>query len=139
MNTEGGVRQWCNRFINGRTNVQMINEVDDQSLNVSQIVCYLVIKLFQQFIDNLQRQEAFHTKNQFLGLLRPPTLTPLDFFLRGHLKSLVYSTPIDNIEELRARVLNGIGGDLMPAFLTEDATLSNSYKLLCQSENYPIL
>lgn len=39
---------------------------------------------------------------------RSPDLNPLDFFLWGHLKTLVYDSPVDTIEELRARVFNGI-------------------------------
>lgn len=36
---------------------------------------------------------------------RSPDLTPPDFFLWGHLKSLVYQTPVDSDEELLARIL----------------------------------
>lgn len=36
---------------------------------------------------------------------RSPDLNPLDFFLWGHLKSLVYRNPIDNVEELRNRII----------------------------------
>jgi hypothetical protein len=32
--------------------------------------------------------------------LRPPVLNPLDFYLWGHLKSLVYAVPVDNEEAL---------------------------------------
>ena len=34
-----------------------------------------------------------------------PDLTPLDYFLWGHIKSLVYETPVDSEEELLARVM----------------------------------
>lgn len=36
---------------------------------------------------------------------RSPDLNPLDFFLWGHMKSLVYETPVDTVEDLVARVL----------------------------------
>lgn len=36
---------------------------------------------------------------------RSPDLTPLDFFLWGHMKSLVYETPVDSEEQLVARIL----------------------------------
>lgn len=36
---------------------------------------------------------------------RSPDLNPLDFFLWGHLKQLVYTTPIENVEELRNRII----------------------------------
>lgn len=35
---------------------------------------------------------------------RSPDLTPLDFFLWGYLKTKVYSTPVQNLQELRARI-----------------------------------
>ena len=36
---------------------------------------------------------------------RSPDLTPLDFFLWGHIKSLVYETPVPGEETLLARIL----------------------------------
>ncbi|KAJ4433430.1 hypothetical protein ANN_15689 [Periplaneta americana] len=36
---------------------------------------------------------------------RSPDLTPLDFFLWGYVKSLVYETPVETEEDLRARIL----------------------------------
>lgn len=36
---------------------------------------------------------------------RSPDLTPLDFFLWGHVKTLVYATPVETVEELTARIL----------------------------------
>ena len=38
---------------------------------------------------------------------RSPDLTPLDFFLWGQLKTLVYSTPIRGPEDLLMRIRNG--------------------------------
>ena len=35
---------------------------------------------------------------------RSPDLNPLDFYLWGHLKAIVYSTPIHNVEILRQRI-----------------------------------
>ena len=39
---------------------------------------------------------------------RSPDLTPLDFFLRGYLKSKVYQTPPANLEELEQRIRHEI-------------------------------
>ena len=36
---------------------------------------------------------------------RSPDLTPLDFFLWGHIKRLVYETPVPDEETLLARIL----------------------------------
>lgn len=37
---------------------------------------------------------------------RSPDLTPCDFYLWGHMKQIVYSTPTDSIQDLRQRVEN---------------------------------
>ena len=36
---------------------------------------------------------------------RSPDLTPLDFFLWGHVKTIVYETPVDTVQELRERIV----------------------------------
>uniref|UniRef100_V5I843 Transposable element Tc3 transposase n=1 Tax=Anoplophora glabripennis TaxID=217634 RepID=V5I843_ANOGL len=35
---------------------------------------------------------------------RSPDLTPMDFFFWGHIKSIVYATPVDSVEELQERI-----------------------------------
>ena len=40
-------------------------------------------------------------------LPRSPDLNPLDFFLWGHLKSLVYSTDVEDEATLHARIMQG--------------------------------
>lgn len=37
---------------------------------------------------------------------RSPDLTPLDFYVWGHMKDLVYVTPICSVEELRQKIIN---------------------------------
>lgn len=47
---------------------------------------------------------------------RSPDLTPLDFFLWGYLKDLVYATPPQSVDELRNRVIaacQGVDGDML--------------------------
>lgn len=39
---------------------------------------------------------------------RSPDLNPIDFHLWGHLKSLVYATPVDNVGEMRQRIERGM-------------------------------
>lgn len=39
---------------------------------------------------------------------RSPDLNPLDFYLWGHLKQLVYAEPINTIEQLENRILNSV-------------------------------
>lgn len=36
---------------------------------------------------------------------RSPDLTPLDFFLWGHIKNEVYSTEVDTVDDLRNRII----------------------------------
>ena len=36
---------------------------------------------------------------------RSPDLTPLDFYLWGHVKKIVYETKVDTVEELLARII----------------------------------
>ena len=40
---------------------------------------------------------------------RSPDLTPLDFYLRTHMKSLVYETPVESQMDLVARVAVAAG------------------------------
>ncbi|GFV10172.1 uncharacterized protein TNCV_3661241 [Trichonephila clavipes] len=37
--------------------------------------------------------------------LRSPDFNPLNFFLWGHLESLVYATPVVTVEDLTARIV----------------------------------
>ncbi|GBN42518.1 hypothetical protein AVEN_208829-1 [Araneus ventricosus] len=36
---------------------------------------------------------------------RSPNLNPLNFFLLGHMKSLMYETPVDSVEDVVARII----------------------------------
>ena len=56
-----------------------------------------------------RRQELFRNRVIAFGHLREwpprsPDLTPCDFFLWGYLKSRVYQTPPQNLEDLRNRI-----------------------------------
>lgn len=37
---------------------------------------------------------------------RSPDLTPLDFYVWGHMKQLVYETPVSTVDELRQKIIN---------------------------------
>ena len=41
---------------------------------------------------------------------RSPDLTPLDFFLWGHVKTIVYATNPRSLEDLKAKIANVISG-----------------------------
>lgn len=48
---------------------------------------------------------------------RSPDITPLDFFLWGHIKALVYRTPVQNIQDLTNRIQNA-AATVTPQMLT---------------------
>ena len=54
---------------------------------------------------------------------RSPDLTPMDFFIWGEMKCLLYETPIDNPEELVARVAEAA------AIIRETQSFARRYQL----------
>jgi len=52
---------------------------------------------------------------------RSPDITPLDFFSRGYVKDKVFSTPVPDITNLKARITDGF------ATITEDM-LENTWR-----------
>jgi hypothetical protein len=39
---------------------------------------------------------------------RSPDLTPLDYFLRGYVKNIVYQVKINNLQHLKARIWDAV-------------------------------
>jgi hypothetical protein len=77
--------------------------------------------IFQQdgapahFAVDVRQYLDYHFPNRWIGRcgsirwsLRSPDLTPLDIFLWGHVKYIVYKDPIKNLAELRRRTNNEI-------------------------------
>ena len=65
---------------------------------------------------------------------RSPDLNPLDFYLWGHLKYLVYSTPLDDVRTLHARIV--------AAYQTVRTTPSFFFIVFetqCEEEQLPVL
>lgn len=58
----------------------------------------------RQFLDGKYPNRWIGRAGPQLWPPRSPDLNPLDYFLWGHLKSLVYRTPVQNIEDLRNRI-----------------------------------
>ena len=48
---------------------------------------------------------------------RSPDLTPLDFFLWGYVKTQVFETEVQNIEQQKERISNAVAS-VIPAMLT---------------------
>lgn len=107
-------------ILNGQTYLQFLTDdlptiLEDLPLNTRNRMWFMQDGAPAHFSLNVRNYLDGAYNNKWIGRggpvpwpARSPDLNPLDFFLWGHLKSLVYSTPVDNIEELRARILNGI-------------------------------
>ena len=59
---------------------------------------------------------------------RSPDLTPLDYYVWGYLKQQVYSTPVQNVGELRNRILRA--SELLRGELNLKATVKEFRKRL---------
>ena len=61
--------------------------------------------MISMFLCKLDQQHGFGNRGGPLGLPpRSPDLTPMDFFLLGEMKCLVYEIPLDTEEKLVAHV-----------------------------------
>lgn len=58
-----------------------------------------------QFLDNSFPNRWIGLRGPIVWPARSPDLTPLDFFLWGYLKSKVYATPPQSLQELRNRII----------------------------------
>ena len=61
-------------------------------------------RIARQHLDNAYPNRWIGRGGPYHWPPRSPDLNPLDFFLWGHLKSLVYATPVNNCEELKNRI-----------------------------------
>ncbi len=62
----------------------------------------------RQYLDHQFPQRWIGRGGPIRWAPRSPDLTPLDFFLWGHLKNIVYKTPVKDLTELRRRINNEI-------------------------------
>jgi len=90
---------------------------------VSKILYHVFIVTFVTFGFGMQ-----HFENRWIGRDGPtpwpprsPDITPFDFFLWGFVKDKVFSTPVPDITNLKARITDGI------ATVTEDM-LENTWR-----------
>lgn len=65
---------------------------------------------------------------------RSPDLTPLDFFLWGHLKSVVYKSKVHSLEELRQRIVDECA-KITPAMLQKVRAAFEDRMYYCLAEN----
>lgn len=89
--------------------------LDDVPLQLRQNMWFMHDGAPAHFSVNVREHLNDSFQNQWIGRggpvpwpARSPDLNPLDFYLWGHLKTLVYNSPIDTIEELELRISNGI-------------------------------
>ena len=60
--------------------------------------------MVRRFLDQTFPDRWMGRDGPMLGPPRSPDLTPLDFFLWGYVKDIVYRTPVPNIDELIMRI-----------------------------------
>jgi hypothetical protein len=58
---------------------------------------------------------------------RSPDITPLDFFLWGYVKSIVFRTPVNGLDELKTRIRNAISA--IPADMLHRTWQELEYRL----------
>jgi hypothetical protein len=58
---------------------------------------------------------------------RSPDITPLDFFLWGYVKGIVYKTPVTSLDELKLRIVAAI--ETVPLQMLEIAWRETEYRL----------
>ena len=59
----------------------------------------------RHFLDATYPQSWIGRSGPVAWPARSPDLNPLDFFLWGHMKSLIYQLPVDSAEDLVARII----------------------------------
>lgn len=59
----------------------------------------------RQFLNNLFHEKWIGRGGPLAWPARSPDLNPIDFYLWGHVKNLVYSTPTDSEEDLRRKII----------------------------------
>jgi len=65
-------------------------------------------KFVRTWLDNLFNNRWIGRGGPISWAPRSPDLTPLDFFLWGYLKTNVYKTPVEDLDDLKARITNEI-------------------------------
>ena len=87
--------------------------LEDVPLNIRRMMWYQHDGVPAHFHTDVRRYLNDTFPNRWIGRhgsqswpARSPDLTPIDFFLWGHMKSLVYDTPIDSAEDLVGRIVD---------------------------------
>ncbi|KAL1488367.1 hypothetical protein ABEB36_014844 [Hypothenemus hampei] len=104
--------------LDGRTYLQFLNNelydlLEDVPLEIRRNMWYLHDGAPCHYARIVREWLNEHFPRQWIGRNGPvawpprsPDLNPCDFYLWGHMKQIVYSTPINTVEELRGRVEN---------------------------------
>lgn len=100
------------RYLHFLENV-LVDLLDDIPLDVRQNVWFLHdgapphnAREVRDWLDHNYNQRWIGRGGPVLWPARSPDLNPCDFYLWGHLKQLVYATPVDSVEELVDRIEN---------------------------------
>jgi hypothetical protein len=61
----------------------------------------------REFLNNNYTNRWIGRRGPIAWPARSPDLNPLEYYLRGHLKTIVYDTPVATVEVLRNRIIAG--------------------------------
>lgn len=85
--------------------------MENVSLNIRHRMWFMHNGVPLQFSHNVRVYLNQQFRNKWIGHggpialpARSPDLDPIDYFVWGHLKSIVYATPVDKIKKLRERI-----------------------------------
>lgn len=105
--------------LNGLTYLHFLqNDLDDAMeevpLNTRQNMWFMHDGAPPHFRNEVRTYLDQRFRNKWIGRggpiawpARSPDLNPIDFFVWGHLKTMVYATPVNNVEQLRERIEDG--------------------------------
>ena len=63
------------------------------------------VRLVREWLDNNYSEQCIGRRGPIEWPPRSPDVTPLGFFLWGHLKSVVFKTQPDSIQQLQQKIL----------------------------------
>ena len=87
--------------------LEQLNLKDDIMFQQDGAPCHFALRV-RQFLDQEFFNRWIGRGGQFYWPPRSPDLTPLDFFLWGHVKTIVYATKPTPLKDLKAKITNMI-------------------------------
>jgi len=91
-------------------------------------------RMIDEKLTNLFEDRWWGNTGPFLWPPRSPDLTPLDFYLWGRVKELVYSSRVENLEQLRRRIVEAFS-NLDPLEIRRATQSVRNRALKCLEQN----